>query len=126
MGLIHSIIFLHTLRSARRVTNREITVENQAKCRSPLNNREKSLLKHIIFMLIAYSIGWMPLYTARVILGEEFQTSTIGNYLTILPILSCCINVIDIIVYHYEFRAFLRKCVLHWIKGKDRQVNTIS
>lgn len=122
---IHSIIFLYTWRSSRRVIARANTNEIGATSRSSVfNDREKSLLKHMIFMIIVYVIGWIPLYIGRMFVGHDVVQSTLINTLMALPILSCWINMIDMLVYHREMRQLVRERTTRFIRTAREKIST--
>ncbi|CAF3330542.1 unnamed protein product [Rotaria socialis] len=118
MVLVHVIIFLYAWRSAKRVAPAANTQETQAAYRMGLNGREKSLLKHMMFMLIVYVIGWVPLYIVK-IFPVNTSTQSIKSMLAALPIASCWISITDMLVYHHEVRRFVWMHVSHWVKRDD-------
>ncbi|CAF1589230.1 unnamed protein product [Rotaria magnacalcarata] len=116
MVLIHAIIFLYTWRSAKRVAPTANTQETQATYRMALNDREKSLLKHMIFMLIVYVIGWVPFYITKIFVSKILTLSSVAKMLSALPIVGSGINIVDMLVYHHEVRQFVQMHVFRWIK----------
>ncbi|CAF1972765.1 unnamed protein product [Rotaria magnacalcarata] len=116
MVLIHVIIFLYTWRSAKRVAPTANTQETQATYRMALNDREKSLLKHMIFMLIVYVISWVPLYIAKIFVPKTSTLYSTVKTLNALPIVGGWINIVDMLVYHHEVRQFVQMHVIRWTR----------
>jgi hypothetical protein len=123
MTIIHLIIFINALSSTRRVAAAANTSERQAYSQIIFSDREKSLLKHIIVMMIVYVIGWIPLYICRILFGINFTTTFLFEILAALPIISCLLNIINILIYHHEFRQYIRQKISRSIKRNGRWVN---
>ncbi|CAF1092441.1 unnamed protein product [Adineta steineri] len=126
MIVVHLIIFLHTWSSGRRVAPAGNMLARQTTSQPVFNDREKSLLKHIIAMMLVYVIGWIPLYICRIIYGILFQLTLTFKILTALPIISAWINIMNMFMYHHEFRQYVKQHVSRIIKGPPAQVTTIA
>ncbi|CAF0891951.1 unnamed protein product [Adineta steineri] len=126
MIVVHSIIFFHTWSSGRRVAPAGNMLARQTTSQSVFNDREKSLLKHIIIMMLVYVIGWIPLYICRIGYGILFTLTFTFKILSALPILSCWINMVTMFMYHHEFRQYVKQHIFRIIKGPQAQVTAIT
>ncbi|CAF1424797.1 unnamed protein product [Adineta steineri] len=126
MTVVHLIIFLHTWSSGRRVAPAGNMLARQTTSQTVFNDREKSLLKHIIIMMVVYVIGWIPLYIYRIGYGILFTLTFTFKILTALPIISCWINMVTMLIYHHEFRQYVKQHISRIIKGPPAQVTTIT
>lgn len=75
-------------------------------------------------MIIVYVIGWIPLYIGRMFVGHDVVQSTLINTLMALPILSCWINMIDMLVYHREMRQLVRERTTRFIRTAREKIST--
>ncbi len=121
MIIIHLIIFIHTWSSTRRVALAVNTAERRGTSHAIFNDREKSLLKYIIVMMFAYVIGWLPVDICKIIFGAVFSTTFLFKILLVLPIISCWFNIVNILIYHHEFRHYIKERISVLIKRDERQ-----
>ena len=124
MLVIHVIIFIHTWSSTQRVGLASIATERQTTSQAIFRDREKSLLKHIIVMMFVYVIGWIPLYIGKIIYGIDFTTTFTFRILSVVPIISCLLNIVNILNYHHEFRLYIKQQLQRRIRANA--VNIIT
>ena len=101
LAITNGFIFNHAHRSARRLQN-----ANQAQA-SVLNERDKRLLKHMIFMFSVFFVGWVPLYIISVINwnGDGFPYIAL-HAVEILPVVTLLIDVLNLFLYNYDLRNY--------------------
>ncbi|CAF2938660.1 unnamed protein product [Rotaria sp. Silwood2] len=105
LTIINSIIFISVRRSTRRVHNTNSEHQESA---NTLNQRDARLLKHMLFMLITFLGGWIPMYIIAVIDWNGDGISYIALHTWwILPMLSFIINMCDLFMYNHELRSYI-------------------
>ena len=104
-AMLNSAIFRKVSLSSQRL----ISELKKSSSMEALNNRDVSLLKHMIFLHIIFVIGWAPI--AFIPILELFITipHLIALLLRVLPSISLLINIVDLYVYNHELRQYFRE-----------------
>ena len=104
-AMLNSAIFRKVSLSSQRL----ISELKKSSSMEALNNRDVSLLKHMIFLHIIFVIGWAPI--AFIPILELFITipHSVALLLRVLPSISLLINIVDLYVYNHELRQYFRE-----------------
>lgn len=111
LAVTNTIIFIYVHRSSRRVhqTNSE-NIRKSARA----NQRNNRLLKHMLFIFIAFFIGWVPIYIIGVVNWNGVGISYVAYHaLQMLPTICFIINIVDLFWYNHELRTYFRRKISH-------------
>jgi polyferredoxin len=86
-----------------KTNSMNITMGHQPK----INRRDISLLKHTIYILGIFIIGWAPIY---LLIAIDYQGNVIPLVYTILELLaviSSLSSMLDLFLYNHELRRYI-------------------
>jgi polyferredoxin len=109
--ILNLFIFKHVRASSRRIqvqantNSMNITMGQQPK----INRRDISLLKHTIYILGFFIIGWAPIY---LLIAIDYNGNVIPLVYTILELLafiSLLSCMLDLFLYNHELRRYIKE-----------------
>ena len=112
--ILNLFIFKHVRASSRRIQaqhdTKSMSVTNGQQ--SKVSRRDISLLKHAIYMLAIFIIGWAPIFLLIAIDYNGQVPQLVYSILTIISIISSISCMIDLFLYNHELRGYIKGKVL--------------
>ncbi len=108
--ILNLFIFKHVRASSRRIqarldTNSMSLTNGQ---QSKVSRRDISLLKHTVYMLGIFVIGWAPIFLLIAIDYDGLVKPLVYSILTILSVMSSISCIIDLFLYNHELRGYIK------------------
>ena len=108
--LIFNLIIFVFVRSSTRRIREATTIPGTATLRQQYT-RDMHLLKHILFLFMAFTLGWGPFYIVLAFPYEIFirLPSWLTFFVQLPPAISCTIQLVDLFIYNREIQQYLKQ-----------------
>lgn len=116
MLVFNGLIFLTVRSSTHRVqiTPTTATADHPKGNCKRLNARDASLLKHMVFLVAVFVIGWAPIYIVSIGNLSLSIPPWIYGMFQVFTVTSALILILDLFLYNHELRQYIREQCLKW------------
>ncbi|CAF0828733.1 unnamed protein product [Adineta steineri] len=106
-AISNSLIFITVRSSSRRVAQAVAATTGPTAKINHSSSRDTRLLKHMLFIFVAYIIGWLPVSCILLLNVDVYVNLTVSQFLRLLPVISSFITIFDLFFYNRDLTKYL-------------------
>ncbi|CAF1225941.1 unnamed protein product [Adineta steineri] len=112
--IFNSLIFILVRSSTRRV--RTLAITGTSIVNSNYNARDIHLLKHILFISVVFLLGYVPIYTIRMLYLDADVIFWASQLIQFLPALSGLIIIVDLFWYNRDLTQYIKDSIFRCLR----------
>ncbi|CAF1185142.1 unnamed protein product [Adineta steineri] len=112
--IFNSLIFILVRSSTRRV--RTLAITKTSVVNSNYSARDIHLLKHILFISVVFLLGYVPIYTIRMLHLDAEVIFWASQLIQFLPVLSGLTIIVDLFWYNRDLTQYIKDSIFRCLR----------